>query len=57
MCTLAVALRARAEVTLAVTANRDEHYDRPATPPRVERGVLDAIVCRLEVRRRLLERR
>jgi uncharacterized protein with NRDE domain len=40
MCTLAVAFRARADTPLAVTANRDELYARPALPPRVEGGVL-----------------
>ncbi len=34
MCTLAVAFRARSDLALAVTANRDELYARPSLPPR-----------------------
>jgi len=35
MCTLAIYFRCTAEVPVAVAANRDEFYDRPASAPRV----------------------
>ncbi|HYZ89940.1 MAG TPA: NRDE family protein [Myxococcales bacterium] len=35
MCTLAIALRPSAAVTLALTGNRNEFLRRPASPPRV----------------------
>jgi hypothetical protein len=44
MCTLAVALRARPDLPLAIAANRDELYARPALPPRLEPGALPALM-------------
>jgi hypothetical protein len=44
MCTLAVALRARPDTPLAIAANRDELYARPALPPRLEPGALPALM-------------
>src|SRR5438270_56181 len=40
MCMLAIAWQARPDTPLAVTANRDELYDRPARGPRIEGGAL-----------------
>ena len=38
MCTLALYLRAFPGYSLAVAANRDEHYDRPSAPPSIIGG-------------------
>jgi hypothetical protein len=44
MCTLAIAFRARPDLPLAIAANRDEFYARPAAPPRVEDGPIPALL-------------
>ena len=46
MCTLAIAFRARPDLALAITANRDELYDRPSAGPRLEGAVLAPVDLR-----------